>query len=313
MRRALNVFLMVLGLGLSLPRHPLPAQDERREEEEKKLRVAEARKKPPETPAQAVRSLVEAERKFARTGQEQGTRAAFLEFLDDDAVIFRTGPVKGKEVWSKRTETGFDLVWEPTFAAIARSADFGYDSGPAKWRANKTEKKFTGYGHFISIWKKQKEGSWKVALDCGIENGGSDAKPPLKLVVPKNAAKGAPQSFQDAQIAFLATARFDFTKAFRQFGADEVRLYRNGSFPTIGKKDGLELLGPEQAGLVMEVMKTEVSSSADLAYMYGSCSDTKTQPAAAGHFLQVWQTDASGAWKLVLDWQQPLPLPAPKP
>jgi ketosteroid isomerase-like protein len=258
-----------------------------------------------ETPAEAIRAMVDTERKFYQTGQEKGTRAAFLEFLADDGIVFRPGPVNGREVWSKRSETALDLVWEPNFAAIARSGDFGYDSGPSKWRANKTEKKFTGFGHFVSIWKKQNDGSWKVALDCGIENNGSDTKPPLKLVVPKNPAKGASQSFQDTQVAFIATANLDFTKAFRRFGSEEVRLYRNGSFPTIGKKDGLELLEP--AGIAMEVMKTDMSSSADLAYMYGSYSDARTQPAAAGNFLQVWQTDASGAWKLALDWQQPLP------
>ena len=258
-------------------------------------------------PADAIRAMVDAERKFYRTGQEKGTRAAFLEFVADDAIVFRPGPVNGKETWSKRPESGLDLVWEPSFAAIARSADFGYDTGPSKWRATKAEKKFTGFGHFVSIWKKQKDGAWKVALDCGIENGGSDVKPPLQLSVPKNAAKGTPQSFQDTQIAFMATAKLDFTKAFRQFGSDEVRLYRDGSFPTIGKKDGIELLGSEQAGLTMEVMKTDVSSSADLAYMYGSHSDTRTQPAKTGYFLQIWQTDATGAWKLVLDWQKPLP------
>jgi len=250
--------------------------------------------------------MVEAERKFYQTGQEKGTRAAFLEFLADDGIVFRPGPVDGKDLWSKRPETGLDLVWEPNFAAIARSGDFGYDSGPSKWRANKTEKKFTGFGHFVSIWKKQKDSSWKVVLDCGIENGGSDAKPPLQLVLPKNAPKGTAQSFKDAQTAFIATAKFDFTKAFRQFGSDEVRLYRNGSFPTIGKKDGAELLGPEQAGLTLEVMGGETSSTADLAYHYGKYSDGRT---AGGYFLQIWQTDSAGAWKLVLDWQQPRPIP----
>lgn len=262
-----------------------------------------------ETPAEAIRAMVQAERKFYEAGQEKGTRAAFLEFLSDDAIVFRPGPLNGKDVWSKRTETGLDLVWEPSFAAIARSGDFGYDTGPSKWRANKKEEKFSGHGHFISIWKKQGDGSWKVALDCGIENGGSDAKPPLRLVLPENAAKGPAQSLKDMQVAFIATASLDFTKAFRQFGSDEVRLYRDGSFPTIGKKDGAELLGPEQAGMRMEVMHTDMSRSGDLAYTYGAYSDTRTQPGKAGHFLEVWQTDASGAWKLVLDWQQPSPKP----
>lgn len=115
------------------------------------------------SPAEAVRAMVESERKFYQTGQEKGTRAAFLEFLADDGIVFRPGPVNGKEVWTKRPATGLDLVWEPAFAAIARSGDFGYTTGPARWRASKQEEKFLGYGQFISIWKKQKDGSWKVA------------------------------------------------------------------------------------------------------------------------------------------------------
>jgi ketosteroid isomerase-like protein len=259
-----------------------------------------------ETPAEGVRAMVAAERKFYLTGQEKGTRAAFLEFLADDAIIFRPGPVNGKESWNERADTTLDLVWEPTFAAISRSADFGYDTGPSKWRAKKGQGNFTGFGHFISIWKKQKDGSWKVALDCGNEDVGADSKPPLRLVTPKNPAKGTPQSFEAAESGFIATAKFDFTKAFREFGSDEVRLYRNGSFPTIGKKDGVELLGPEQAGVTMEVMKSDVSSASDLAYSYGKYTDGRT---AGGHFLQIWQTDPAGAWKLVLDWQQPRPIP----
>jgi ketosteroid isomerase-like protein len=260
-----------------------------------------------ETPEEALRAMVDAERKFYETGQKQGTRAAFLVFLANDGIVFRPGPLNGHEVWGKRPETGLDLVWEPTFAAIARSGDFGYDTGPAKWRAKKTDPKFTGFGHFISIWKKQGDGVWRVALDVGIENMKSDVKPPLKLVLPKNRKPGTLESLQQSQSAFVATAKLDFTKAFRQFGSEEVRLYRDGSFPTIGKKAASELLGSEQAGLTMEVMKTDMSSSADLAYSYGSCMDTRTQPGKAGHFLQIWETDDKGAWKLVLDWAQPVP------
>jgi ketosteroid isomerase-like protein len=262
---------------------------------------------PAETPADAVRAMVDSEKKFYQTGQEQGTRAAFLAFLADDGIVFRPGPVNGKEAWSKRPETGLDLVWEPTLAVTARSGDFGYDTGPAKWRGKKSDPKFTGYGHFISVWKKQKDGSWKVALDCGIENTKSDVKPPLKLVAPKDHGQGTLESLQQTQNAFIAAAGLDFTKAFRQFGSDDVRLYRDGSFPTVGKKAGVELLGSEQTGVTMEGMKMDMSSSGDLAYSYGSCSDKRTQPSRSGHFLQIWQIDAASTWKLVLDWQQPLP------
>jgi hypothetical protein len=90
-----------------------------------------------ETLDEAVRAMTNAEKKFYETGQEKGTRAAFLEFLAPDAIIFRPGPVNGQEAWSKRPESGLDLVWEPTFAAIARSGDFGYDTGPSSGAAKR--------------------------------------------------------------------------------------------------------------------------------------------------------------------------------
>ena len=266
------------------------------------------------TPEKAARAMVEAERKFYQTGQELGTRAAFLAFLADDGIMFRPGPVNGKESWEKRPETGFDLIWEPTFAAMSRSADFGYDTGPAKWRANKKEKKFSGSGQFISVWKKQKDGSWKVALDVGIENPEPTGKTEtLRVVLPENEAAGkadlatARRALQEAQNGFVALARLDFTKAFRNAASDEVRLYREGSFPALGKEAGTKLLGPEQAGVTMEVMNGDISSSADLAYHYGKYSDNRPQAPKTGHFFQIWQTDAAGSWKLVLDWQQALP------
>lgn len=318
MRRALHVFLIVLGLGLSVPRALVHAEDERPEEEERKLRLAEAqkKKKPAETPAQAVRSLVEAERKFAHTGQEQGTRAAFLAFLADSAIIFRPGPINGWRSWNERQESGVDLVWEPTFAAVSRSADFGYDTGPAKWRANKKEKEFSGYGHFVSIWRKEPDGSWKVQLDCGIEYPKPSGNPEtLKTIVPAEKTSREPdaaarqRAFGEAQRGFVTLAKLDFTKAFQEFGADEVRLYRDGSLPAVGKDAGAKLLGPEQAGVGLEIMAGNMSSSSDLAYYYGKYSDTRGPVATTGHFLQIWQTNTTGAWKLVVDWQKALPQP----
>ena len=51
----------------------------------------------------------------------------------------------------------------------------------------------------------------------------------------------------------------------------------------------------------------DISSSADLAYYYGRYLDTRPEKPVRGHFLQIWQTDRAGVWKLALDWQQALP------
>ena len=48
-----------------------------------------------------------------------------------------------------------------------------------------------------------------------------------------------------------------------------------------------------------------MSSTGDLAYSYGKYSTGDAR--VSGHYFQIWQTDKSGSWQLVVDWQQPLP------
>jgi ketosteroid isomerase-like protein len=264
---------------------------------------------------EACRAMVDAERQFYQTGQEKGTRAAFLAFLADDAVVFRPGPVNGKEAWGKRPETGLDLIWEPTFAAIARSGDFGYTTGPAKWRANKKEEKFIGYGQFVSIWRKQKEGSWKVALDCGIENPEPAGQPEsLRTLVLddsqqiKNAdgrRKALP--LPEAHQKFLEAAKINSADAILGVAAEEIRVYREASFPAVGKDAAGALLSTKAGKSSFEQLGGDMSSSADLAYSYGKYSLSREGSVESGHFFQIWQTDAVGMWKLVVDWQQALP------
>jgi ketosteroid isomerase-like protein len=264
---------------------------------------------------EAGRAMVDSERKFYQMSQEKGTRAAFLAFLADDGVVFRPGPVNGKEAWGKRPETGLDLIWEPTFAAIARSADFGYTTGPAKWRANKKDEKFLGYGQFVSIWKKQKDGSWKVALDCGIENPEPAGKPePLRMFVPEEGKevkivepRGKALPLPEAHKQFVDAAKTNSGEATLAVAAEEIRVYREGSFPAVGKSAAATLLNAKAGKMSFEQLGGDMSRSADLAYSYGKYSLSRDGNTEAGHFLQIWQTDATGMWKLVVDWQQALP------
>ena len=267
------------------------------------------------SPAEAARAMVESERNFYRTGQEKGTRAAFLAFLADDGVVFRPGPVNGKEAWEKRPETGLDLIWEPTFAAMARSADFGYTTGPAKWKANKKDEKFLGYGQFISIWKKQKEGSWKVALDCGIENPEPSGQPePLRMSIPEDDkqvktgdARRKALPLQEAHQKFVDAAKTNLADATLTVAAEEVRVYREGSLPAIGKRAAKAALEAKAGKISFEQLGGDMSHSTDLAYSYGKYSLNRDGSVESGHFFQIWQTDAAGSWKLVLDWQKALP------
>jgi ketosteroid isomerase-like protein len=115
-------------------------------------------------------AVVEAERAFARAAATKGTRDAFLEFLADDGIIFQPGPVNGKQFWQARAPRKGLLSWEPIFADVSLAGELGYTTGPYEFRPNGADDKPIAFGQYFTIWKKQTDGSWKVALDRGTGN-----------------------------------------------------------------------------------------------------------------------------------------------
>jgi ketosteroid isomerase-like protein len=89
--------------------------------------------------------------------------------------------------------------------------------------------------------------------------------------------------------------------------AEELRVYREGSFPAVGKNAAATLLSAKGGKMSFEQLGGDMSHSGDLAYSYGKYSLNRDRRVESGHFFQIWQTDATGSWKLVLDWQQALP------
>lgn len=269
-------------------------------------------------PAAAARTIVEHEARFVQLGQDRGTKAAFLEFLADDSIVFSPGPVNGKQEWGKRPDQGISLKWTPVFAAMSRSADLGYTTGPAEWRKEKEDATPFGYGQFLSIWRKQKDGAWKVALDVGSEVPGapkneepqeveySISEVPAPATPPDKAAMS--RLLRNAEGKFGNAARTDSTAAILGSAAETLRVHREGVFPAVGRDAAALMLSVTRGGLVLEKSGGAMSDAGDLAYSYGKYTFTHPEKTERGHYLQIWQLEKDGsAFKLVLDYQTPLP------
>jgi len=284
-----------------------------------------------ETPSPSpLKSLVEAERSFSRTAQEKGIRTAFLDFLGEGSVVFRPGPVDGREHSQNMPETGDSLTWAPILAEIAASGDFGYTTGPWTYRVAAGDRP-PGHGQYFSIWKKNPAGQWKVAVDIGTFNPAPTA-PDLDW----SAAKPVPGKWQpepeeqpDAGAALAAVrAREEaFSAALGQEGipaayelflTDDAVLLRNGQQPAVRKGPGdkgpggedpvRETLAAQSGTLAWRTQGSGVAASADLAYTFGSYGSGDEEQ---GHYLRVWRRLPEGAWKVAVDLLLPLPPPPP--
>jgi ketosteroid isomerase-like protein len=131
--------------------------------------------------------LLDLEARFARDVAARGG-AGFAEWFADDAVLLGNGvaPVVGHAAIAKASTwlpKDYQLTWTPTDAVMGPSGDIGYTWSHYEGHS----KDANGYpvttsGRFITIWRKQPDGNWKVVLDAGANE--PDAADCCKLPSP---------------------------------------------------------------------------------------------------------------------------------
>lgn len=114
--------------------------------------------------------LFQTEIDFAKLAEEKGVQAAFAAYLAEDAVLLPANgdPVEGRDAIVKFMGGGYTLLWKPLRAEISKSGEMGYTYGTSETRfTDKDGKPQIRNGKYMSVWKKQKDGSWKVIVDMG--------------------------------------------------------------------------------------------------------------------------------------------------
>ena len=117
-----------------------------------------------------------ADEEFSRVTGEKGLEG-FLSFVAEDFQTVRpNSPLIGKkefgEGWSKLlNDPAAKIAWKPLLARMSKSGDLGYTVG--SYKITRTDEKGTrpaGSGKYVSIWRKQKDGAWKVVLHTGVQD-----------------------------------------------------------------------------------------------------------------------------------------------
>jgi len=277
----------------------------------------------------SLESVVEAERAFAKTSLEVGSRSAFMTYFADEAIVFRPHPVIYKEAMKTvplpKNPLETTLEWEPIFADVSKSGDLGYTTGPSVRTDHTPAKRPQYFGFYFSFWKKQQNGEWKVVFDVGTElpgpyKGSRALRTPETQGATKGVSKIDPQeqkaSLMKAEKDFLETVRKESAdKAFAAFLGREARIYRQKSYPIIGIDSIRAYFSGRRYLSTWEPISCEVAMSGDLGYSYGSYSIESSEGTQSekGYFLHGWKRDAANNWKLIAETTSPLPPEKPKP
>jgi ketosteroid isomerase-like protein len=118
------------------------------------------------------RELIEADHAFDAATSSKGMEG-WVAWFAPDAIMMPAGQnmIVGQTaihdfVSKAFASPGFAMRWEPVDAGA--SGDLGYTYGVSKTtRPGANGKTTISYGKYLTIWRKQRDHSWKVALDIG--------------------------------------------------------------------------------------------------------------------------------------------------
>lgn len=121
-----------------------------------------------------LQRMMETDREFSRMSEEKGTSEAFVFYADEKVILSGENklPIIGieelKNIFNRPKNPNATLTWEPLKGEMSGSGELGYTFG--RWQIkSKTESGADTLtnGVYITVWKKQTDGSWKYVLDGG--------------------------------------------------------------------------------------------------------------------------------------------------
>jgi len=118
--------------------------------------------------------LIDLETRFAADTAKGGGKAFAAWFAEDSVTLGKGQPaVHGREAIARQATwlpKNYQLSWTPTDAVMSPGGDMGYTWGHYEGRSIDVDgnAKVTS-GRYLTIWRKEPDGSWKVVLDASSD------------------------------------------------------------------------------------------------------------------------------------------------
>jgi len=255
-----------------------------------------------------IDKLAATERAFASMAAEKGTKQAFLANLADDGIVFVPDRTNGKAFWSARGESPSLLSWAPNYADVSSNGLLGYTTGNWEFRAKGKDDAPSAFGDFVTVWQRMPDGNYRFVVDIGI-NHDKPVQYSTELAAPSyppNTNEKNSSAADSANTFFEIAGKQGIAAAYKTYAAENVRAYREGNFPLLGRGKLLSFVRKEKADTKL-TKRTVFFQSADLAYVTNTYSKTLTDGKTEnGNFLQIWKL-VDGRWQIVLDIFKPMP------
>ena len=141
---------------------------------------------PPDTRPQDEAAIRAAIKEWAGAAQAKDPQK-FASFYAENAIVLLPNMADpsgkttiGETIAGMMKDASFALAFEADKVVVARSGDIAYETGAYSLTAPDPVKKkpATEKGHYVVVWQKQSDGSWKVVIDAPVSDAPEAVKKP---------------------------------------------------------------------------------------------------------------------------------------
>ena len=128
--------------------------------------------KPKKSAEELKKEIIATEKAFEAYCKQHGIANGFYEFADSSAVIklkndsMLNGRTSIKNHFDKTVSKNATVTWNADFVGVSEDGTLAYSYGKYIWTVTDSlGKKQDFNGVFHTVWKRQKDGSWKYVWD----------------------------------------------------------------------------------------------------------------------------------------------------
>lgn len=250
-----------------------------------------------------LQQIYDTQSAFDRALAEKGAKAAFLEFIADDSIVFRPNATRGREFWTTSKDSpGELLVRTLTFSDIASNGLLGYTTGNWRCYPKGESESAADFGQYATIWEKKADGKFRAVVDIDIEHEKlpfTETDQTQRTEKRKDLNKRG-WSPADASMNFLrmSMSASRLGGAYAKFAARDVRLLVEGQPPILGRK---RVVSETKRYISIDFPKTvAMHQSADMAYFWNPCEFANSNEGIEkGNCLHIWKL-RNKKWWIVL-------------
>ncbi len=206
------------------------------------------------------------------------------------------------------------LTWRPAFVFVSAAGDLGVSTGPWEAHATRADPAVAARGTYLTIWRRQRDGSWRAELDYGIRRPRATPSAADSLALTLDAAsRRFPAPPLDSVLALdraLAEQAGERDAAAVLADAADARTWtlRWLEEPRRGREPRASIFPSERGALCWRPLGGATAASGDLAYTFGTYAwRTGAEAPEEGNYVRVFRRDADGRWRILVDVHRPYP------